>query len=133
MADRIPRKILLVEDDAGTARLCSEVLSLAGYHVKSASSGAEAMKMLPGEDFDLVISEAAMAGASDLDLYSSGAGRGTRRLAAFLFITGPPGLKSAFGALPVECIERPFGITDLLSRVDSLMVRSIVESMDCQP
>ncbi|AMV72415.1 sigma-54 dependent transcriptional regulator [Desulfuromonas carbonis] len=61
-------KILLVDDEEGMRRLLSRVLSREGYEPTTAASGEEALRLVGGEQFDLVITDIKMAGMSGLDL-----------------------------------------------------------------
>ena len=53
-------KILIVEDDKELSLLFQKVLEKSGYQVKSASDGAQALKVLDKEYIDLIISDIMM-------------------------------------------------------------------------
>jgi DNA-binding NtrC family response regulator len=53
----IRERILVVDDDENTLALFEGVLSKEGYAVVCASSGEEALHLLTGQDFDLLISD----------------------------------------------------------------------------
>ena len=54
------KKILFVDDEAIVAKTINKLLTKSGYFVTSCSSGAEAIKLLDKERFDLVISDIRM-------------------------------------------------------------------------
>jgi len=54
------RKILVVDDDDSVRDLCTEVLSVAGYQVDTASQGVEGLERLRRGSYDLVISDVNM-------------------------------------------------------------------------
>ena len=61
-------RILVVDDDALARALYSDVLSLAGHRVVSASSGEEALVHLESEPFELVVTDVLMPGMNGLEL-----------------------------------------------------------------
>lgn len=60
--------ILVVDDIASNRDLLSRRLILDGHRVATASSGVEALEMLDGEDFDLVLLDVMMPGMSGLEV-----------------------------------------------------------------
>jgi CheY-like chemotaxis protein len=60
--------VLLVDDDAGVRFALTEVLRDRGYHVVSASSGAQALRLLDG--VDVVVTDLSMPGMDGLELLS---------------------------------------------------------------
>ena len=62
--------LLLVDDDPLIRGSLGEVLKIAGYDVIQASSGAEALQILPKADVDLVITDFNMPEVNGLELLS---------------------------------------------------------------
>jgi len=60
--------ILLVEDDAATAKLMSRILSNMGHRVTPAHSVAEALSEAERHPFDLVLSDLGLPDGSGLDV-----------------------------------------------------------------
>lgn len=62
--------VLLAEDEASIREVMTKCLELAGYRVKSAADGGEAIKMLreSRESFDLLLTDAVMPNASGKDV-----------------------------------------------------------------
>jgi len=65
-------KILIVDDEEGMRRLLVRVLAREGYQAAAAESGAEAMRRIAGESFDLVITDIQMPGMIGLALLLAG-------------------------------------------------------------
>jgi two-component system, chemotaxis family, sensor kinase CheA len=62
------RRVLLVDDSPFFRNLLSPLLQLAGYHVTTAESAAQALKMCgQGQDFDAVVSDVEMPGMSGFE------------------------------------------------------------------
>ena len=64
-------RVLLVEDDARLASMVSDYLGEAGFRVGVAPTGADAMRLVEAEDFDLVILDLMLPDADGLDLCRS--------------------------------------------------------------
>lgn len=62
------RKVLVVDDDPVVGKSFDRVLSGKGYAVITASNGAEALKKLETEDYDVVFTDIKMPGMSGLDM-----------------------------------------------------------------
>lgn len=63
-----PKCILVAEDSITSRTLLKNILELAGYKVKTAVDGAEALNALTNEAFDLVVSDVEMPRMSGFDL-----------------------------------------------------------------
>ena len=61
------KKILLVDDDEDMLMLTSRWLTKAGYDVKCALSGQEALQMIGGGSFDLVLMDLSMPGMDGIE------------------------------------------------------------------
>lgn len=73
------KSILLVEDSITSRMLLKGILESAGYRVKTAADGVDALTTLKTEDFDLVVSDVEMPRMNGFDLTASI--RADRRLA----------------------------------------------------
>lgn len=67
--DSIPRKILIVDDDALICDLYGDFFEQNGYEVYTAQKVEDALKMLRSQDFDIVLSDVVMPGRGGFDLY----------------------------------------------------------------
>jgi diguanylate cyclase (GGDEF)-like protein len=65
---RSDRRILVVDDDAVYSLLASETLQRAGYAVRVAASGSEALQILSAEKPDLVLLDVQLSGENGFDL-----------------------------------------------------------------
>ncbi|MFZ1011488.1 MAG: hybrid sensor histidine kinase/response regulator [Candidatus Sulfotelmatobacter sp.] len=63
-----PKSILVAEDSITSRTLLKNILEFAGYKVKTAIDGAEALAVLGAEAFDLVVSDVEMPRMSGFDL-----------------------------------------------------------------
>ncbi len=67
-AEDTPKSILVAEDSITSRTLLKNILELAGYKVKTAVDGAEALAVLATEAFDLLVSDVEMPRMSGFDL-----------------------------------------------------------------
>jgi two-component system chemotaxis sensor kinase CheA len=67
-AEQKPKSILVAEDSITARTLLKNILELAGYKVKTAVDGAEALSVLAAESFDLLVSDVEMPRMSGFDL-----------------------------------------------------------------
>ncbi|EHP88937.1 CheA signal transduction histidine kinase [Geobacter metallireducens RCH3] len=74
-----PRSILVVEDSITARTLLKNILEAAGYRVKTAVDGVDALTLLGTEDFDLVVSDVDMPRMNGFEL--TGRIRESRQLA----------------------------------------------------
>lgn len=66
MADQVI--VLAVDDQPPNLRLLDAILSPRGYRVITASSGGQALELLPSADFDLVLLDIVMPGMDGYDV-----------------------------------------------------------------
>src|SRR5271169_5383176 len=104
-----PIRVLVVDDDPAICHLLTTKLELSGFISQSCGSGEEALKLLPKESFDAIISDLNMPGMSGMDLLAA-----TRRLAprtAFLMATGVSDVAVGVGAMKqgaADYLLKPF-------------------------
>jgi two-component system cell cycle sensor histidine kinase/response regulator CckA len=117
--------ILITEDDAAVRRVAERILDSAGYAVRSAGGGSEALELLddPAVHFDLLLADLVMPGMRGDDL--------ARRAVAMrpglnvLFMSGysdsapPSDLGPTAGR--VAFIDKPFDAGSLLERLRELL------------
>ncbi|MFF5079401.1 PAS domain S-box protein [Actinoplanes sp. NPDC000266] len=113
--------ILLVEDEIALARVITRILTGAGYHVRAAANGAEALDLFDQHHCDLLLTDVIMPGMSGRHL-------------AELLTTKRPGLPVLYmsgysnGLLAtahvvdddISFIEKPFTAGDLLQKLASV-------------
>ena len=67
-SDKQDRSILIVEDSSTTRALIKAIIEEMGdFHTVEASSGFDALKLLPTEDFDLIITDINMPDINGLE------------------------------------------------------------------
>ena len=118
-------KILIAEDDPNIRLGLVATLESEGYAVTAAGDGAQALKLFPQEKFDLVILDVMMPRASGYDVCRALRAQGARVPILFLTAKGEEidkvvGLK--IGA--DDYVTKPFGVHELLARVEALLRRS---------
>src|SRR5688572_18367601 len=118
-------KILIAEDDPNIRLGLVATLESDGYVVVAASDGAQALRVFPQDKFDLVMLDIMMPKASGYDVCRELRARGTKVPVLFLTAKGEEvdkvvGLK--LGA--DDYVTKPFGVHELLARVEALLRRS---------
>ena len=118
------RSILVAEDEPAVLTLIERVLSGAGYEVLTASSGAEAVRVMDARRgrIDLLVSDAVLPGMAGVDLARQL--RIDRPDLPILFVSGWAG--EAFerdwaGEPAVDLLLKPFEVAELLERVARLL------------
>src|SRR5215212_9193450 len=127
-------KILIAEDDANIRQGLVATLESDGYSVTPASDGAQALRLFPQEKFDLVVLDIMMPKASGYDVCRDLRARGSRVPVLFLTAKGEEvdkvvGLK--LGA--DDYVTKPFGVHELLARVEALLRRARTNSINGEP
>ena len=117
------RTILLVEDDAGTRATVARMLKSAGYAVRVAADGIDALRLIERErlEFDLLLSDVMMPGLNGPALAERV--RATRPQLPVLLMTGYAeedlgGLREA--AAHRDVITKPFSSGELVERLTRL-------------
>ncbi|MBI5382682.1 MAG: response regulator transcription factor [Opitutae bacterium] len=118
-------RILLAEDDANIRHGLVATLESEGYAVTAASDGAQALRLFPQEKFDLVLLDVMMPKRSGYDVCRELRQQAARVPILFLTAKGEEidkvvGLK--LGA--DDYVTKPFGVHELLARVEALLRRS---------
>ncbi len=127
-------RILLAEDDANIRQGLVATLESEGYAVTAATDGAQALKLFPQEKFDLVLLDVMMPKASGYDVCRELRARGATVPVVFLTAKGEEvdkvvGLK--LGA--DDYVTKPFGVHELLARIEAVLRRSRSRATAGQP
>ena len=88
MTEKKPRKILLVDDEAGFAELLRDLLEMDSYEVMVAHDGQEGLEKLEAFVPDVIISDIVMPRLSGFELFKRVKASTTTATIPFLFITG---------------------------------------------
>jgi len=118
-------RILVAEDDANIRQGLVATLESEGYAVVAAGDGAQALKLFPQQKIDLAILDIMMPKTNGYDVCREWRARGVRIPILFLTAKGEEidkvvGLK--LGA--DDYVTKPFGVHELLARVEALLRRS---------
>jgi len=114
-------KILVVDDNESVRLTLERVLKSANYHVTTAASVNDALKLINTEPFDVLLSDLHMPNAGDGFTVVS-AMRHTNPLAVTLVFTGYPALQEAMNAILLQADEilvKPMEIPDLLALIQA--------------
>ncbi|MCY1014436.1 sigma-54-dependent transcriptional regulator [Pyxidicoccus sp. MSG2] len=116
--DRIA--VLVVDDEESVRTFLSELLGSAGYQVRSAASGAQALEMLSGGSFDAVLLDVVMPEMSGLEVLRRYRGAGGS--APVIVLSALSGADDAVRAMKMgasDYLSKPFGndeLQDVLAR-----------------
>lgn len=114
---KVPR-ILVVDDDAAQRSLLSSFLSSQGFAIITASSGEEALHLLPAGAFDMMISDVRMTGISGLETLRRARLQHARL--PVLLVTAYSDIRDAVGAMrdgALNYLAKPIDLDELLSAV----------------
>ena len=111
----MPKRILVVDDDAGMRAGLVEVLGRGGYAVESAATGEEGLARLGRGGVDLLITDLRLPGMGGLDLLRDARAAGAE--APTIVITAHGTIEDAVAAIKLgalDFLQKPFSPADLL-------------------
>ena len=109
-------KLLIVEDDTITRRNLSVLLSEEGYDVDQAGDGVQALEILAGRPFDLVLSDIVMPRMDGLKLLQQLQFMAPQ-MPVMIMTSYVSDSLSSVPAGAAEFIRKPFVLDDLLFKV----------------
>jgi CheY-like chemotaxis protein len=109
---------LVVDDEPDVCRVTARMLDEAGFAVKLATSGREALEVLP-DSVDVIVLDVRMPGMSGLEVASEARRLGTT--APVLFISGFPEDPAGPGPLRHDFLTKPFTPDQLVGAVRTLL------------
>lgn len=124
-------KILVVEDEAKTAKFLKGGLSEAGYVVDVATGGLEGLHLALEVDFDLIILDVMLPGQDGWHVLARL--REAGRKALVLMLTARDAVHERVHGFELgadDYLVKPFAFSELLARVRSLLRRSIPRAQD---
>ncbi|HUN64810.1 MAG TPA: response regulator [Bacteroidota bacterium] len=86
--EKKPRKVLLVDDEAGFADLMKDLLQMDNYEVEVAHDGQEGLEKIPTFGPDVIISDIVMPRLSGFEMFKRVKASPETASIPFLFITG---------------------------------------------
>jgi len=120
-------RILVVEDEIDTRELLAVTLGLDGHHVETAKDGREALELLAGRSYDVILSNLRMPGMTGDDLYRR-VEHGWPHLAPrFVFVTGeePGGFQTQYGGRSVPVVTKPYSPERLRQVIEDVVARDV--------
>lgn len=120
LPERATGRILVVDDEGPVRALTSEILGAAGYTVRSAADGIEALRLIEHEPFDLVVTDLRMPRMDGATLYRQIVERWPDLEQRVLFVTGDIEGESnaeSLDSASVRYLEKPFTTRQLVAAV----------------
>ncbi|CAH2604731.1 protein of unknown function [Rhodovastum atsumiense] len=115
--------ILLVDDNGPLRDVTARLLGMAGYHVVTAASADEAIRILESEaPVDLLLSDVIMPGTMDGYGLARCAAVSSRRIGVLLvsaFAHTPPAHDAGLANLPL--LRKPYRARELLSAIETVL------------
>src|SRR2546421_9449985 len=114
---RTPR-ILIVDDDAGQRSLLDSFLKSQGFNTVPVASGEQALGVLRGGEFNMMISDVRMPGISGLETLRRA--RQEHAVLPVLLVTAYADIREAVGAMrdgAVNYLAKPIDLDELLASV----------------
>jgi PAS domain S-box-containing protein len=118
------RAILVVDDEPGVVQVLTEVLSIDGHRVDTASNGEVALKKLEEQDYDLILSDLRMPGLDGPGLYEALEHRYPALCQRIIFMTGDaltPATQAFLTRVTAPRVNKPFALTELQQAVAQML------------
>lgn len=123
--------ILVVEDNVTLAMGLEANLQFEGYDVRVVGDGQEAVTLMAATRFDLVLLDLMLPGLDGLEVLSRLRASGSRTPVLILTARGAEEEKvSGLRRGADDYLTKPFGIPELLARVEALLRRSRIPPTD---
>ncbi|HEY6065858.1 MAG TPA: response regulator transcription factor [Thermoanaerobaculia bacterium] len=122
--DRVPQRILLVEDEPSLVTTLTDRLVAEGYDVETVSDGEQALSGSAVEFADLVILDVMLPGKSGFDVCRDVRQRGVQT--PILMLTARSQVVDRVVGLKLgadDYLTKPFEVIELLARVEALLRR----------
>lgn len=121
-----PRKILIVEDEQDIAQLVKHYLEKEGYRVSLATTGLDALKLVPSEHPDLVILDLMLPHLNGLEVCKALRHKPETALLPIIMLTAKNEESDTVVGLELgadDYVTKPFSPKTLVARVKSLFRR----------
>jgi DNA-binding NtrC family response regulator len=120
--------VLLVEDEPAVMAYVRAALERSGYQVVTAASGADALRLLAGGEFQGVVSDMRTPGGVDgAQVHAWIADHRPELATRVVFITGDIANEETVATLQktgAPCVEKPFRVQQFISVVEKTMGRA---------
>lgn len=115
-------RILVVDDEDALRLVLSTELEGEGYHVASAADGQEAINILGGQDFDLILLDIKMPNVDGFEVLKFVKEKQPKTKVVML--TGFADLKNAIESKKLgaeDFVSKPYDLVDLLTTVERVL------------
>lgn len=114
--------ILIVEDDEAMREFLAQAISRSGYYVEAVQDGAEALRRVEEDHFDLLLTDIRMPGLDGIEL----ARQARRRVPGLCVLLVTAYAHDALGAGDldgnhIDVLSKPFNLTELIDRVETFL------------
>ncbi len=126
-------RILVVDDEPSVVDVFREFLAAQGYELTVASSGEEAVKLLPALKPDIILTDINLPGLSGLEVMRFA--RGLDAEVAVIVVTGYASASSAIDALrqgAYDYVTKPFDLDDVHQIVERAIANRRLKSINRQ-
>ncbi len=119
----MPKKVLIIEDEQIITKSLQKLLKKEGFIVEIANSGEAALEKIPGQDFDLIVSDIRMPdmdGIETIKEIRSRLAQANKKPVPEILITGyadEAKYQEALNLKVADYIYKPFDIADFLAAV----------------
>lgn len=124
-------KILLIEDDAGTAQHIIKSLRQHGHVVDHASNGRDGLFLAASESYEVMIVDRMLPGLDGLGVVKTIRGAGIKT--PVLFLTTLGGIDDRVEGLDAggdDYLVKPFAFAELLARINALVRRPPITAVN---
>lgn len=115
-------RILVVDDEDALRTVLSSELEGEGYHVRTAADGQEAINILGGHEFDLILLDIKMPNVDGFEVLKFVKERHPKTKVVML--TGFADLKNAIESKKLgaeDFVSKPYDLVDLLTTVERVL------------
>lgn len=115
----VSRRVLVVDDEPALLKMLAEELGRE-HEVRIASSGSEAIELVLGEAFDVVLCDVMMPSTSGIDVYEAARRRRPGLEQRFVFMTAgayTANARAFLASVPNKKLEKPFSYEELLGAI----------------
>jgi len=126
MITRLLPKVLVVDDDPGIRRFFREALQTTTAHVAEAADAPSALEAIENGDFDVIVCDVWMAGATGLELLAMA--HQTRWDVGFILVTGEYQIETVIAALRMQASDfllKPVALEDVTRSVTAAFERLV--------
>lgn len=127
-------KVIVVDDYAPNANGMRDLLTVAGYSVRVAYNGDDALRLVSEDPPDLVLVDVVMPGMSGVELCRELKARGGTRLTPVILVTGSNDRSHRMEGLEAgadDFLAKPVDVQELRTRVRSLLrVKQLTDELE---